>query len=293
MSKFRLPNGVPTKWFELTESMKDVENWKAKTILGNSLGEDNNPKGYLDKIGYVMISLVDNTIIPISRGDEHQRGFEVLDYFYASKYKINPDDYFPVWCFGNNYPYDKEQVSKLKIALSKAEYYGIDLSNISIFMGYINHSFSDDQYILAQEFLSGNITKKKINKSLTPLAKQWIATLKKLSKVFEKESIQQDRKYIKAIENTINELSKIAVNIGVTDYSNGKIISAKDNDEMKWDIYNYRYGFNNFSIFEQKFFGFNGFRNRWHNWLKANKDNNRINAILGDTEKVIELMSAL
>lgn len=293
MSKFRLPNGVPTKWFELTDSMKDAENWKAKTILGNSIGSDDNPKGYLNKIGYVMISLVDNTIIPISRADEHQRGFELLDDFYASKYNINSDDYFPVWCFGNNYPYNKDELQKLKITLSKAEYYGLDLTNIMVYMGYINHSFADDQYISAQEFLSGNITKNKNKKTITPLAKQWINSLQKLSKAFEKESIQQDEKYLKAIENAVNELSKIAVNIGITDYLNGKIISAKDNEEMKWAIYDYRFGNSNFSTFEQKFFGFNGFRNRWHNWLRKNADNNRVKVELGDVEKVIEMMSAI
>lgn len=104
-ASFKLPDAVPTSLFKLTNSMADVQKWKAKVLENNQQGV---PKGEFDSVGYIMVSLVDNTIIPIARSDEHRKGFEVMDCVYSEKYGINPSNYYPIFAIGNNYPYDKE-----------------------------------------------------------------------------------------------------------------------------------------------------------------------------------------
>lgn len=89
---FQLPKNIPSNFFKITNSLKDIKNWKARILENNSGGEKLKVGDY-DEVGYVMISLKDNTIIPIARSDEHHRGYDIMYEIYESKYKIVPYDY--------------------------------------------------------------------------------------------------------------------------------------------------------------------------------------------------------
>jgi hypothetical protein len=119
---FSLPKSLPIKNYRITASFADVANWKAKILAANSAREGQNI-GDWDEVGYVMINLRNNQIVPIARADEHQTGFDLL-YDLTTKHRdINVQDYYPVF-HGNNYVYDAEDVAKMTIAAQKWLAYG-------------------------------------------------------------------------------------------------------------------------------------------------------------------------
>ncbi len=82
----------------------NVDKWKARVQLGNSVTKDGPKKGQMDDVGYVAISTKTNDIIPIARGDEHQSGYEYLNHL-SKKGALSgkPQDYITLYK-GTNYP---------------------------------------------------------------------------------------------------------------------------------------------------------------------------------------------
>lgn len=127
--------------YVMTGSLRDYKNWKAIQYEGYSkkqalAGEKRNAKentryfypikGEMGEIGYVMISLIDNTIIPISRADEHLKGYVVLRDI-CKNISASPKNYKPVWCGGLNYIYYPDEIPKWLNVISKfLSYGGID-----------------------------------------------------------------------------------------------------------------------------------------------------------------------
>ena len=71
-ASFRLMPGLDPNKYVMTDSLRSVNKWWAYTYVG-----DSSPEGKPDtmgEVGYIMISLRDNTIIPIS----HHRGMDLL-----------------------------------------------------------------------------------------------------------------------------------------------------------------------------------------------------------------------
>lgn len=119
-SSFRLHPGLDPAKYQITDSLSDIERWRAYTYDGQGKVKAGDMAG----VGYVMISLVDNTIVPISRGDEHNSGYDSLRDSIAkaakkSGHALNPRDYLPIWANGNNYIYDESEIPDLLIALRK------------------------------------------------------------------------------------------------------------------------------------------------------------------------------
>lgn len=110
----------PSK-YQITNSMRDVEKWKAYVYAANSCNDDVKI-GDMDDVGYTMISLKDNTIIPIARSDEHHMGYDMLSDL-QRKFRFNARDYVPVF-WGNNYIYHEEDRAKMLTALRKYISYG-------------------------------------------------------------------------------------------------------------------------------------------------------------------------
>ncbi len=119
-AKFRLHPALDPQKYQITDSMNRIRQWRAYTYLDNNAGKG---KGKMDEIGYVMVSLTDNTIIPISRGDEHNMGRDLL-YHLSRKLPILGKDYVPVWSYGNNYVYSADELPKWHIVLTKWLQYG-------------------------------------------------------------------------------------------------------------------------------------------------------------------------
>lgn len=120
-ARFAIPPKI-AKNFQIVGDMGNTENWKAKILLANSASEEQK-KGQWDEVGYVMISLDSNLIIPIARADEHQTGYELLHDYYFAKNLVPVEKYVSVWTSGNNYIYPRSANDQLK-ALIKFRQYG-------------------------------------------------------------------------------------------------------------------------------------------------------------------------
>lgn len=101
--KFRVPESKMLK-FEMPGDLGDIGKWKAKILLGNSMGKEQK-KGDMDDVGYVAISTVNDEIVPIARADEHRSGYELL-YHLQDKDVIRgrPQDFITL-SDGTNYPH--------------------------------------------------------------------------------------------------------------------------------------------------------------------------------------------
>lgn len=118
---FLLPSSLPAANYKITNSLSDVKTWQAKIILGNSIREDMKI-GDWDKIGYVMINIKNNQLIPIPHSDEHHMGFDLLHYF-GKKFKINPQNYTPISAY-SNFIYSQDGMEEMIIAAKKWLSYG-------------------------------------------------------------------------------------------------------------------------------------------------------------------------
>ncbi|RYE99687.1 MAG: hypothetical protein EOO77_35140 [Oxalobacteraceae bacterium] len=114
---FVLAPGLDPNNYQLTDSMRDFKSWKAMTYEGDSRIK----KGEFGPVGYIWISLKDNTIIPISRGDEHHEGGDVIyDLINSNQLRIgSPKEYVPIFSYGDNYIYYKEDIPKYLNVLAK------------------------------------------------------------------------------------------------------------------------------------------------------------------------------
>lgn len=111
----------PSK-YEITGNMRDAASkWRAWTYSGFTATDPSKSihMGDMADVGYIMISLTRNTIVPISRGDEHHRGYDLL-----YDLKVNSKDYFPIFCYGNNYVMSENELRALKIVIPKYLSYG-------------------------------------------------------------------------------------------------------------------------------------------------------------------------
>lgn len=104
---FTLAPGLDPNNYQITDSFKQFKSWKCMTYVG----EGNVKKGEMGPVGYVWISTVDNSIIPISRGDEHHTGGDMVGQMnQLGKWSINRKQYIPVWGYGHNYIYYEEEI---------------------------------------------------------------------------------------------------------------------------------------------------------------------------------------
>jgi hypothetical protein len=128
---FRLHPALDAGKYELPGTARDVARWKAWCYVANSCGEDEDV-AQMQQVGYVMVSRTDDTIVPIARGDEHHRGYDLLHDFASGEYAtyagggrrtkglpIRARDYVPVWAHGNNYVYGAKDAADMLAALRK------------------------------------------------------------------------------------------------------------------------------------------------------------------------------
>jgi hypothetical protein len=115
-STFTLAPGLNPEHYAITDSMGDIEKWKAMTFDGDGTIK----KGTMAPVGYVWISLKDNTIIPISKGDEHHEGGDmVYGMIERGKWKFNARHYQPFYGRGTNYIYYREDAPKWVATIQK------------------------------------------------------------------------------------------------------------------------------------------------------------------------------
>lgn len=118
---FALPTGVPAADFVMPGRLGNLRNWRAKVQVNNQ-GADLK-RGVFDEVGYVMIDAAADELIPISRADEHHKGFDMLDRM-RRKWRIEPERFHPVFGLSDYYLYDEAQIPEALAALGKFRAWG-------------------------------------------------------------------------------------------------------------------------------------------------------------------------
>ena len=289
MAKFNLNPKLDPKNYKISDDISNIKDWKARIISGNSMSDDKKV-GDWEEVGYVWISLVDNTIIPLARSDEHHQGYDCI----VENLKINASDYHPVFLGGDcyseqskQYPYNQEEAAELKISLLKLQYYGRDLDSILVSLSYILNDWSTKP-ITGTKFVEEKYGKEKWNETeLTPLATKLIKSFEKLSKTYQ--ALKDDKK---SSEDLINDVTDLYDTCNEIKFIDGTKLF---NNVMLEDVYNqinrYENGQQNF--LEGSLFGFGGIRNQIHNSLRHYINNDDLNNQLGSVSKVVEMLSAI
>ena len=286
VSSFKLPNGVPQSLFKLTNSMADVQKWKAKVLESYNLQKR---KGSFDGVGYVMVSLKDNTIIPIARDDEHHRGEALLYDYYQPKYGVNPEDYYPIFCDGNNYPYNEEEAIKLKTVLKKCKVYGLDMKLTTVNMYYIQHG--NDTLYTAENFIVGKAKPKKNTHKLTKTGEELLKVFTDLKDAFEYRDARGNLVFSK-IQTATKSVGEFLNNLVIAE-SGDTFLSDRDVEYINKQVEDYKYGILPEDDLMDFLFGFNGLRNRVHNFLRRWEHDILLNKTLGNVTELIEKLGAL
>ncbi len=96
--------------------------------MANSSNDPKKSLGTMDDVGYVMICLTDNTIVPIARDDEHNLGWDMM-------HDLGIDgDFIPVY-HGNNYVHRTKDVEPFRAATKKWLSYGGPDGIVNIYPG--------------------------------------------------------------------------------------------------------------------------------------------------------------
>lgn len=295
LQSFAIPSSLPQENFKITNSLKDIKNWKAR-ILENNSGGKKLKVGDYDEVGYVMISLEDNTVIPIARSDEHHRGYDIMYEIYESKYKIHPSNFYSVWCLPNsaNYPYSKEEADKLKDALIKCDEYGMDMDTSKVYLKYIDSLYKNKSYdeslISARDFISGKYGLASFGETVSLIGEKLVDAFKNLSNAFENTNVRGDIP-ITQLKMAVKKLYTVGSRIQLPDKF--KLINPLDLEEMMDIVEQYKSKYIDIQKLYKLFFGFNGFRNIFHQRLRKNIGNEDLNKQLGSVKVVIEMIGAI
>ncbi|RZK27691.1 MAG: hypothetical protein EOO61_23090, partial [Hymenobacter sp.] len=121
-STFQLHPNCDPKQYRIGNSFYDISGWKAISQTGNS---DSSTIGRWTPVGFVMIGIHNNYIIPISRGDEHHTGYDML-----TELGIDDlDDYLPIsnpQQMGPTYLFRMEDIPNMLVVMRKFLSYGGD-----------------------------------------------------------------------------------------------------------------------------------------------------------------------
>ena len=270
-SQFVIPSKIQIH-YQMVGDLSNIKNWKAKIILGNSLSRDQK-KGNFENVGYVGISLSSNVIIPIARSDEHQAGYEFINYL-ANKKLIPNEEYFTVYN-GSNYIYSEDDYKDAKIAYKKWLLYGgndnsVDGNNDNNFRVYMSDVVNSNSLKELNDN-TNNITGK-----LNPVGKKIISDLEQLAKL----SVIVNAKPTKInIEQYNNKASNFLYNNMWT-----LIDCDVDLSKEKMDSISIK---NDYKNTDEILFTMNGVKNQIHQALRNTtpKDNykyNKLVKIFGD-----------
>lgn len=286
---FSLPKTVPSKFFKITDNLNDVENWRVKILQNNS--SENKRLGSFDSVGYIMVSLADNTIIPIARSDEHHRGYEIMDTIYQDEYNINSSKYYPIFCLGNNYPYNQDEALKMKEALAKLKSYGYDLDKLNVSMYYITKG-EDERYVTGNEFLDEIESKEEQRKniSVTPLGKNLVKALEMFSDAFEYKNVRGELSLSK-INNAWRQLYNIGKDIMLN--KEDVLISWFDDETLSDLLQKYKDGYITEENLMNLVFGFGGIRQKIHNLLRRYHFSQILVDELGNVDEVVNMIGAI
>lgn len=284
-AKFRLHPGLNPEDYQITDNLRDVSKWRCRIYAG-----DDRPDS--DHVGYVMISLKDDTIVPIARGDEHHRGMDLM-YDFQNGYKkgsfkiakvpnLIASDYIPIWAHGTNYIYDPREVPELLVGLTKFLSYG---GQDGVLMG---SSQMTGKIVKYTTFLAakGNLEIKA--GTLAPLGQKIYDDFKALAQALRGLEDADRIKAKPAFTLAAKLLKEIPVPIVYKlglDLDQFRALPAQLRSLQKE---------NDYKGLEDLFFGFHGIKNQMHTFIKTNKDNmwhdREIKGVWGDADLAIDML---
>lgn len=289
--KFTIPEKL-IPYLDISGNLSNVKKWKSKIILNNN---DHGKKiGDFDSVGYILIAINSNNIIPVTRSDEHQIGLELLDEL-EHKRLIDSEPYISVFSIGNNYIYGQnstniKDIEKNIIAYRKFRSYGGNNLPVNVRSGKYDVTIDMDTYIELEGNIDNYIGKFKLENKIAPAGKEIINGFENVAKLYKKyielqgkkEQFDVIKKFRKAIEdlNTIILLTRIDYNSKLKDafYNTYKQIEKKLN-------------LTDFNAIGEILFSHNGLKNTIHMALKNNDKD--LENIFGSTKKAVEEFNRL
>lgn len=252
MTNFILHPRLNSENYKITNSFASVDRWQAIVYEGNS---GRVPVGDFDKVGYVMISMKDNTIIPVARSDEHHTGWDMMERFQ----RIIPiDNYYSFWSHGNNYVYDLNDIKSLIIVGRKfLSWGGKDCTVIG------NSSLHGKLVTLS--YLIKTRTMAAPAHQLAPLGQAILDGYKDVAAAVSNargSELKSSRAKIYVAALTLyNFLLRNALNI------DGLDITQLDNDHKT--LQEFKKTDASLNEIEQLLFGFNSIKNKLHNHMRS------------------------
>lgn len=295
--KFILHPKLDPNNYKMSNRFSDAKNWKARLYLANSIGQ-NSPlkKGDFDQVRYIMVSLVDNTIIPIAIGDEHRMGEDLL-YYFERKIKGfgNVDNYIPIACFSGNYIYNESQIPKWLAGIKKWLSYGGKNLVLKGTYGLSKATVSFEEFAKSNGKCVLNIEPGR----LAFVGQKLYNAYKALSESISAVANKQPEEILPRQANVIFRNAKNILDILEEHIFDGFLSACKNSDEFDnlMNAINQLQQENNISKLEELFFGFDSYKNRLHNKLreleKQPDPSNSLSATFGDIPLAVDMFGRL
>lgn len=243
------------------------ENWRAYTYSGYESKDPNNKTraGDMGKVGYIMFSTKNDTFIPIARGDEHHRGYDLLYSFAKKKIpSLNPRDYIPIFN-GNNYIYDAKDIPAYRMVIKK--YLAMGGKDGVLYGG--NELRRKSAYM--SDFAETGELQGKSQGRINASAKKIIDGFKNAASAIMKAKQSNKRiDFVSALKLSLQAYQMISLHSFMYHDANNDFIKSFPT-ELK-DIGKNSDVDNGISQLEQIMFGFHGLKNRLHNVMRDVQD---------------------
>ena len=287
---FRLFPGLPPQDYKLG-SLRDVAQWQAKIIVANSANEDRKP-GMWDPVGYVMVSLTDDTLIPIARSDEHHAGYDLLHDLSNPPRRLkrkplsglNPQDFVAVYSCGPNYVYDERGLERLTEAARKWLAWGGPDCNVVGAYGSMEGLFGT-----FSDLVKHGLKMKGKNGSLSVVGKRVIKAFHDLGQIVSRRTMaERNGRDTSAMDRSIfSSATKLVQTVmPILDYCWGIL---RDRDELPGKVKAF-VDAGDVAGLTDFIFGFHGLKNSIHQAVRDaiadphGFDTGKITAIFGDLE---------
>lgn len=256
-ASFKIPEKIKDN-YKISGDLSNVKNWKAKVLLANSGGK----VGEWDNVGYVLVSLDSNLLIPVARADEHQMGYDLL-WHLINKDLIPNENYMPFYTLSKDYFY-KDKIKQYLKLYKKVLNYGMNPD-----YEVQDYSYDSNYSTSLKEFVDNKGEQVDYSKSekMPPKGKKIIDYLEKVAKGYKKlvtKSVARD----KEIENLFNyALDNLVV---IFDYNLEKFAGYNTDDIEKALVK--AESTLDYNKLGEIFFSHNGLKNKLHIALKKKSD---------------------
>jgi hypothetical protein len=262
---FTLPPKIK-KNYKIVGDLSNVNNWEAKTILANSGGK----VGEWSEVGYILINPNGDDIIPVSRNDEHQNGYELMHHL-LDKGMIKLNSYVSIFSNGKNYIYlsgAKEKIDeKTLMAYRKFVQYGGDSNGVvTITKQYWRDKGFQKLIITIDDMLSSLSNGKVVEKvdGISKIGKRVIDGLEEVSKLY----VQRSKRLFSAAYGFVNTfLTKLMYELGC-DYS-WEVVQQIKEELLRAE------SMEDYEKVGKLFFTMNGIKNNIHNAIRKARSNDR------------------